>query len=206
MKQEKRLRKKEEDEGAFFDQKKPPSSRKNMLFQHDISFDKVQVTEDRKTPDAEEFPVQTCPMCGRRMHAHGWRTRFIVDIERKTTLIWVRRVYCPGCRKTGTILPKFVHALKLFSLEAIRKVLGHRIESGSKSGRFAVSRYLQERWWRSFCLKRSGGDARGPGEMVCPCGLPFLVELGDPGDFMYTMTYGGIPHHRLLLIYSAPPK
>lgn len=177
-----------------------------MIINVDISLKKVQVQKEGKAPEAKEYKGQTCPICGHKMYGHGWRKRYLADKNKESILIWVRRIYCPECKKTGTIIPRFVHALKQYSLRVIKELLAYRIKKGHKDSKSRVSRYLQEIWWKQYCLKKTIGDERKLEEMACPCGLPRIIEVENHERFRMLIIRGGIPHQRLLLTQQKVPS
>jgi len=68
-----------------------------------------------------DVPAQACPSCGARLKAwSGYRRWLRDDGEHR---IWVRRARCPTCRVTHALLPDFVCARRLDTVEVIGAAL-----------------------------------------------------------------------------------
>jgi hypothetical protein len=136
-----------------------------MLLQIAIEPEILQVHGDAPHPGHGVFGEVRCPVCAVRMHGHGWRTRSFFDTMDQGVPVWVHRCICPVCRLTYTLLPAWVHALKRYSMETIRKVLCHRISRGCFSGKLGVQRSLQRSWWSGF-LRRMQASGNRPEQAV----------------------------------------
>jgi hypothetical protein len=79
----------------------------------------MQVVEDQGPPSSHSLGVFFCTFCRTRLHGHGWRKRYFITDSLSSLQLWIHRKLCPCCRKTYTLLPVWVHAFKLFSLETI---------------------------------------------------------------------------------------
>lgn len=173
-----------------------------MLFNSDISLDKAQYIKGRERPGYSDPRRFSCPVCNRKMHGHGWRLRYCCDKEGESIQIWVHRLICPECRRTATVLPSFVHALKVYSLRIIREAIRRIRETGRKR-RSIIGRNLQGKWWASYLLKRACGDLRDVSEMQNPSGRPYVVDTEKPEDAAALLTGLRSPHQLLVLLPSA---
>lgn len=68
-----------------------------------------------------DVPTQACPSCGARLMAWSGYRRWLRDDGEYQ--IWVRRGRCPTCRVTHALLPDFVHARRLDTVEVIGAAL-----------------------------------------------------------------------------------
>lgn len=172
-----------------------------MLFNSAISLDKAQYVEGKERPGYSDSQRFFCPVCKRKMHGHGWRLRYCCDKEGESILIWIHRLICPECRRTATVLPHFVHVLKVYSLRTIRETIRYIREYGSKK-RCGISRNLQGKWWASYLLKRACGDQREVSEMQNPSGRPYVVDAEKPEEAAVLLTGLRSPHQLLVLLPS----
>lgn len=185
-----------------------------MLIHYDASWAEVQVREGRSHPTHDTRGASSCPVCGSRLIGHGWRTRNITDIDCKSALIWVHRMLCPSCGRAFTLLPSWVHPLKIYSLDAIIRILEYRLVHGHKDSTSGISRYLQERWHRSFeTACRLGGCGLHPGgrlellhSIPLPAGHPAVTACKDRASLMALETRPRAAHHRLHLLWNAAPS
>ncbi|MCF7945354.1 MAG: DUF6431 domain-containing protein [Spirochaetia bacterium] len=126
-----------------------------MFLEIAVEFIKVQVlSTEISHPECSLFGIIFCPCCGKRLHGHGWRQRYFIDADLKEFLIWIHRKHCPNCGMTFTLLPKWVHAFKCFSVELIQQVLHAAFTTGHLGNRYQVNRTLQ-RTWRTQYIARS---------------------------------------------------
>ena len=121
-----------------------------MLLEIAIELAELQVVEDQGPPSSHSLGVFFCTFCRTRLHGHGWRKRYYITDSLSSLQLWIHRKLCPCCRKTYTLLPVWVHAFKLFSLETICRILACRIEKGHFSTILGISGYLQRRWWKGY--------------------------------------------------------
>jgi len=108
------------------------------------------VVEGQGPPNSQSLGVFSCTFCRTRLYGHGWRRRYFITGDLASLRLWIHRKLCPCCRKTYTLLPVWVHAFKLFSLETIHRLLAYRIEKGHFNTIPGVSGYLQRRWWKRY--------------------------------------------------------
>lgn len=121
-----------------------------MCIYHAVSSLKIQVTKSGKPPDCSIFGIMYCICCGHKLHGHGWRLRYYIDVHGVAIRIWIHRKRCPECKMTYTILPKWVHIFKIYCVETIRNVLEAAARTGHLGNHQPVSRPLQRIWKRQF--------------------------------------------------------
>lgn len=124
-----------------------------MQVEFAVPFGKVQVDESGDHPEPKVYGEHNCAYCGRRLQGHGWRIRSYLDAKLRWCPIWVHRRRCPGCERTTTILPSWVHIFKQFSVETILETLSYRITKGVFPRIAGLSGYVQRMWWRPFIAR-----------------------------------------------------
>jgi len=90
------------------------------------------------------WPVlEACPICGAhaRLQGHGWYHRNALPARETELVVPVRRLRCPVCRKTVSLLPSFL--LPYFQ-HTVRFVVG------SLLGKVKSYRELLRSHWRRF--------------------------------------------------------
>ena len=181
-----------------------------MLIYCDVSFEDSQVRNGKQHPDYIPVNCLVCPICGQKLEGHGWRMRTVTDINKTSSLIWIHRMRCPECRTTFTVLPTWVHPLKLYTLETIEQLLQYRFETGHKCGSSRISRYLQEKWYRSFeaAFRMSGLERCLSNRLeflescTAPIGFPFVQTAKERAVLLELKTRLRYAHHRLLLLWD----
>jgi hypothetical protein len=127
-----------------------------MLLEIDVDFEKVQVlNSESEHPTVSLFPQMYCPCCGCNLHGHGWRQRYLVDGENHEYSIWIHRKRCPRCSTTYTLLPKWVHAFKCYTVVVIKAVLNALFDSGHLGNHLQVNRTLQRQWRAQYVRRAS---------------------------------------------------
>ena len=130
-----------------------------MLLEIAIELAELQVIEGQGPPTSQSLGSFSCTFCRIRLHGHGWRKRYYITESLSSLQLWIHRKLCPCCRKTYTLLPLWLHAFKLFSLETIHRILAYRIEKGHFNTSLGISGHLQRRWWKGYSDRsRSGSD------------------------------------------------
>lgn len=124
--------------------------------------EKIQVVELGKHPQSAVMGTFPCVFCHHKLHGHGWRKRYSIDATLNSFQIWIHRKICPCCGTTYTLLPQWVHAFKLFSLETICRIIEHRIQSDHFGSSLGISGFLQRQWWKG-CDARSRTTTDFPG-------------------------------------------
>ena len=131
-----------------------------MLLENAIEPVVLQVVEGKSPPKSQDLGQFHRPACRVKLHGHGWRRRYFINDSLESLQIWIHRKLCPCCRRTYTLLPSWVHALKLFALETITRMLSHRAEKGRFKTTLGISGYLQRLWWKGWSDRaRSDGEA-----------------------------------------------
>ena len=72
-----------------------------------------------------DVPEQACPLCGTRLTGWSGYRRWLRDGSEQH--IWIRRGRCAACRRTHALLPDFVHARRLDSVDVIGAALERSI-------------------------------------------------------------------------------
>jgi len=121
-----------------------------MLIQVDAEPKKIQVVEGASHPEFGLFGEHRCVLCGSTLHGHGWRRRWLIDGTGNARQYWIHRLRCSECRQTYTLIPRWMHAFKLYGLDVVEAVLSHRLEAGRFDYRSQVPVYLQKVWWSQF--------------------------------------------------------
>lgn len=121
-----------------------------MLLEIAIELAQLQVVDGKEHPESKMLGLFHCIFCNHLLHGHGWRKRYFIDQSLSSMQVWLHRKFCPCCGKTFTLLPSWVHAFKLFSLETICLLLGYKLQKGHFNTVLGVSGYLQRTWWRSY--------------------------------------------------------
>ena len=181
-----------------------------MLVQCPLDGDKLQALLEEEHPECSIFGYHVCPVCGRHMHGHGWRSRFAQDCQGSSFRIWIHRKCCRHCHLTFTFLPKILHVLKIYTLQVILDVLRHKVESGTFSSRFRVSVRLQRIWYLQFRRRmRIITDFPDPQKalskcdsqtMASPVSLTVVNECANAAGWYRDRTAS---HHRLA--FYMPP-
>lgn len=187
-----------------------------MLLEIDIELEKMQVEENSVHPPYSKILGKfMCPLCSHNLHGHGWRKRYFVDVDLITLHIWIHRKYCPKCRTSYTLLPRWVHALKLYSVSLIKKVLKFKIEHDYFSAKFGAPKFLQKIWFKRLVHKaRSFRDHYTKADLhklvedsvaslvVAPASVKVLLEHGNSRMSIQQLRE---PHQRLLLFLRQAP-
>lgn len=171
----------------------------------------MQALLEEEHPESSEiFGYRTCPVCGGRIHGHGWRSRFVQDSQGSSFKVWIHRKCCRHCHLTFTFLPKILHVLKIYTLQVILDVLRHKVESGTFSSRFRVPVRLQRIWYLQFRRRmRIITDFPDPQKalskcdsqtMASPVNLTEIKECADAAGWYRDRTAS---HHRLA--FYTPP-
>ena len=171
--------------------------------------EKIQVVELGEHPQSAAMGTFCCVFCHHKLHGHGWRKRYFIDATPKSFQIWLHRKICPCCWTTYTLLPQWVHAFKLFSLETICKILDYRIQSDHFGSSLGISGYLQRQWWKSYHarsrLSNDFPDLKGTfgsfskrfaGILASPLSVNIAQDM--PSSLMGLSLIRG-PHQRLYL-------
>ena len=185
-----------------------PSLAKKMLLQCPLDGEKIQVLLQDKHPNCEIFGYMSCPVCHNHLHGHGWRTRFCQDSSRSCYRIWIHRKYCPHCRNTFTLLPKILHALKIYTLQTILNVLSFKVAFGHFTTTIDVPASLQRIWYRQFvkrCRMKTdfpdlGLSLNESPIIACPLSLHEIKESA----YMMVSQVCCYKSHHLLNFYSPP--
>ena len=97
--------------------------------------------------------IDVCPLCEARLHSHGKRLRSFKDESSgKTYYIYVRRKYCPNCKTSWTVLPRFLQPYKIIIVSIIYLVIKNYIKDKAK-GKIkdsTVCKGTQQRWYLQF--------------------------------------------------------
>lgn len=187
-----------------------------MLLEIDAELEKMQVEENSvHPPDPKLLGRFVCPICLHNLHGHGWRKRYFVDVDLIALQIWIHRKYCPKCRSSYTLLPRWVHALKLYSVSLIKKVLAFKIEHNYFSAKFGAPKFLQKIWFKRFIHKaRSFRDHYTKADLhdqvktsidsvlVAPAVVKVLPESDNSKMSIQQLR---VPHQRLLLFLRQAP-
>ena len=92
-----------------------------MQLIHDFNISPIQYYLNGKN---NVFPViERCPDCNDIMIKHGFYQRFVITVDGKSYLLFIRRYRCKHCNHTVSILPSFLLPLFQRSLKAIFKCL-----------------------------------------------------------------------------------
>lgn len=185
-----------------------------MLIHCDVSWHEAQVQEGKSHPIHDSLHVRFCPICGTRLLGHGWRMRNITDCNCNSSLIWIHRMLCPSCGRTFTLLPSWVHPLKIYTFATIVRILEYRLLHGHKDSLSRISRYLQEIWYRSFetACRLEGYGLRQTDRLKLlhmlplPAAPPSVKACKDRANFMDLITHSHYAHHRLLLFWCMTPS
>ncbi len=181
-----------------------------MLLEIDVKLENIQVGEDTlHPPHAGMLGSFACPLCSHTLHGHGWRKRYFIDVDLVALQIWIHRKICPQCLMTFTLLPPWVHALKLFSVSLIKKVLEFKIQHNHFSSKFGVAPFVQKKWYRRLIHKaRTHCDFYNKEDLhnqittsinsllVAPL---FIKVLPQYGNSKMSIQLLQVPHQRLLL-------
>lgn len=179
-----------------------------MLLQCPLDGEKLQVLLQDKHPNSEIFGYMSCPVCHNHLHGHGWRTRFCQDSSRSCYRIWIHRKYCPRCKNTFTLLPKILHALKIYTMQRILNVLSFKVAFGHFTTTIDVPASLQRIWYRQF-VKRCRMKTDFPdlglslNESSIIASPLSLHEIKDSANMMVSQVCSYKSHHRLNF-YSPP--
>jgi len=104
-----------------------------------------------------------CPLCGRKypLRKHGTYSRYVYGLFCDSIEIKVVRFYCPGCRRTVSILPSFCLPHKRFSAAAVscclQLILACTMSLRAVSKAYpTVSRVLAGIWVKQWSFSASG--------------------------------------------------
>lgn len=175
--------------------------RTKMLVQCPLDGDKLQALLGKEHPECNIFGYWTCPVCGRHMHGHGWRSRVVQDSASTSFRIWIHRKLCPNCGLTCTLLPKTLHALKFYTLDLIIKVLTSIGKLGHCDSRIEVPLKMQRIWYGQYRKRlRIFTEFSSPGQQdygVVPCAPITLTEMRDSANLLTWAGQCCKSHHRL---------
>lgn len=137
--------------------------------------------DNHKPVSAEEtrrrlFSIQSgeiypsCPVCGEEMHPYGRRQRIGLLADGRKVFLFIRRLWCPRCKRIHHELPDFLLPYKHFIMACIKKVF--RKQGGTVCCENSTI-YRWRRWFRDLLGKSmtSSLDPYGKGW------LPRLVLL-----------------------------
>jgi len=125
-----------------------------MLLEIAIDLQIIQVVEGEGPPPSSVTGEHYCAHCNQRLHGHGWRRRYFLDKALDAVVLWIHRKLCPLCKTTYTLLPTWMHAFKIFSVETILETLTYKLKRGRFCSFNGISGYLQRQWFTHF-VKRS---------------------------------------------------
>ena len=97
-----------------------------------------------------------CPICRSPLQGHGWRCRYVAIVG-GWLLIMVHRKRCPACKMTFTLLPKGVHALRLYDVQTIVATISSYLETGRYLNSIPLSKSLRKQWVKAF-LRRNADE------------------------------------------------
>lgn len=171
----------------------------------------MQALLEEEHPESSEiFGYRTCPVCGGRIHGHGWRSRFVQDSQGSSFKVWIHRKYCRHCHLTFTFLPQILHVLKIYTMQVILNVLRHKVVNGIFSSRINVPVRIQRLWYLQFRRRmRLVTDFPDPVEsleggnlqtIASPVSLTVIKECADAVGWYRDRTAS---HHRLA--FYTPP-
>ena len=114
-----------------------------MQLIHDFNISPIQYYLNGKN---NVFPVvERCPHCNDIMIKNGFYKRFVITVDGKSYLLFIRRYRCKHCNHTVSILPSFLLPLFQRSLKAIFKCLAEYFLYGSY--------YLNRRQVHLYCRR-----------------------------------------------------
>jgi len=102
--------------------------------------------EYAKNCESTEWPViEKCPICGARtnLHSHGSYMRNALPSRDVELMVKIRRLLCPICRKTVSLLPSFLLSRFQYTARFIVKSLCKKVKSYSQLIRFHWKRFLE---------------------------------------------------------------
>jgi hypothetical protein len=121
-----------------------------MLLEIAIDLQIIQVVEGEGPPPSSVTGEHYCAHCNQRLHGHGWRRRYFLDKALDAVVLWIHRKLCPLCKTTYTLLPTWMHAFKIFSVETILATLAYKLKRGRFCSFNGISGYLQRQWFKHF--------------------------------------------------------
>jgi hypothetical protein len=124
-----------------------------MLLEIAIDLQIIQVVEGEGPPPSSVIGNHFCAHCNQKLHGHGWRRRYFQDTAVNTMVLWIHRKLCPMCKTTYTLLPTWIHAFKIFSVETIVATLAYKLKWGRFCSSNGISGYLQRQWYNYFVMR-----------------------------------------------------
>lgn len=123
-----------------------------MQFLHRFAGSIQRYSEELSNPD--RYRPDHCPQCEahRRLRAHGFYTRTLVDIAFDGT-IRVRRYLCCSCKRTVSLLPEFALPYLRFGIVVIALSLVARLlfdltlKAAAESAKLAAMPYQRGQFW-----------------------------------------------------------
>lgn len=64
-----------------------------------------------------------CPKCSTVLCRSGWRKRTVIAMDGIPETYWIRRLYCPKCKKIHHELPDFIVPYKRYTAQVIENIL-----------------------------------------------------------------------------------
>ena len=100
------------------------------------------------TPTASKFPIPTRCSCGNKFYKHDKRRRHVIEQGK----VWylVRRLRCPVCKKTHTLLLDNMLPHKHYAAPEIEQVLQNQEDSTSPPHECGAEESTLRRWRREF--------------------------------------------------------
>ena len=135
-----------------------------------------------------------------------------LSVRGKSVRVWVHRLRCPGCGRTYTVIPGWVHARKIHGLSVVLSVINAFLKEGHLVRGVCrwVDRRLRRRWVRDYVKRqrKEAGSVSVPeraSPLPCAASGGYLEAVAERGDFLALGHTRGTAHHKRPLLLLLEP-